>query len=268
MANPTRTLASSRQVTPKRTVALGRKIINNPVYADLKGQAMITMSYDDGFNNNYDIAVPLHEKYNIPATFNIIGKRVIDPSYWSGYVDDVKVRDIDRRGFEIGSHSYYHDINLTDKPDGEVHFEMSESLKILSSMVKRIETIAIPFSAYDARIRAIAMQYYRAVRVGGTAQQNYPPADRYEIRVAYYVTNTTTFDQVKSVIDAAVTNKKWCIIMLHGIDPLADSLYEITPNLLEQILQYIGSFGRNTLLPVNMRDGIRFAMSEGDYVPS
>ena len=250
-----------KQAKSIRYAKVFETLINNPAFSEYNGQAMVTLSYDDGINNNYEYALPIHEQYGIPATFNIIGKRVIDKSFHNEFFDKFRVKDTERRGVEIASHSYYHDIGLTDKTDEEVHFEFSEPKKVLAECcISPPETYAVQFSKYDDRVRAIGMQYYKGIRVHGNAQNDTPPNDRFWINSAIAVTNTTTFEDVKAKIDEAITNKQWCIIMLHGIDPEKSGFYEITPTLLKEILQYINSKGREQLLPVCTRDALKFTL--------
>lgn len=237
--------------------------IDNPLPADWTGQAMVTLSYDDGVRSIFYRALPLHEKHGIPATFNVISSRFAHPSSF----DQAMTKECWQRGVEIASHSHYHDEQLTTKTDEELHFEFSESKRLLNEAIgaEVVDTIAIPFSAYDERVRSIAMQYYKGVRVYSNLQNDIPPTDRYWLYSRIAVDNTTTFEQVKARIDEAVSQKKWCIIMLHGINnDEVKGQYEISQKLLDQILSYINSFGRDVLLPINTKDALKFSLGE-DY---
>ncbi|GGA31641.1 polysaccharide deacetylase family protein [Psychrobacillus lasiicapitis] len=236
--------------------------IDNPISADFKGQAMVTLSYDDGRMNNYDLALPLHEKHGIPVTFNVISDRFDSPSFFSESI----TKNCFDRGVEIASHSHFHNKDLTTKTDEELHFEFSESQRLLNAAIgsESVETIAIPYSGYDDRVKAIARQYYKGVRVFSNLQNDIPPADRYHLFSRIAVGNTTTFEQLKSRIDEAVTQKKWCIIMLHGINNSeAKGLYDIDQKLLDKTLAYINSFGRDVLLPINTKDALKFSLGSG-----
>lgn len=242
-------MQATRLLDPKRVISIVP--IDNPIR--YSGQGMVTLSYDDGFKNNYTKALPLHQKYNIPLSLNIIaGNLQKQPRFMTRF----EVRDSRRRGAEIASHSYSHE-NLTTKTDAELHFEFGESLKVLSDIVGDVETFAVPYSQYNEDIKSIGSQYYSAIRVHGDKQNDIPPSDPYWLNCAIAVRNSTTFLDVKNAIDTAVSNQKWCIIMLHGINEENDGEYEITPQLLEEILQYIASFDESQLLPVNTKDGIQ-----------
>ncbi|WP_019119604.1 stalk domain-containing protein [Brevibacillus massiliensis] len=259
---PVRTIAEELGSTvewneAKHTVWIANRIIN-PAASDFHGQAMITFSYDDGLDSFYDRALPLHEKYGIPATLNVIAERIKDGAN-TEFLEAAQIKDAYDRGVEIGSHTYSHYDPLTSNTDDDLDFELAKSKEILLGIVPKVDSLSIPFSAYDHRVREAAKKYYKAVRVFEHQQNNLPPDDPYWLHSAIAVTNEMTFDQIKLRIDEAVQKKKWCIIMLHGIDPNDDDLYEIKPELLEQTLEYVNNLGRDKILPVNTMDGLTIA---------
>lgn len=227
--------------------------IYNPTSTDFVGQGMVTLSYDDGEVNNFELARPLHVQYNVPATFNIITNRLQTGMFsW-------QVLKSHNDGIEITSHSHYHDVQLINKTDEELHFEFSESKRLLEEILPvTVESFVVPFSQYDERIKNIAMQYFNSVRVYSKEYNDIPPGDKYWLKSAIAVDKTTVFDDVKTVIDYAVINQKWAIIMLHGVKPPGQKSgqYDIDTVLLEQILSYINTYSRSELLPVNQRDGV------------
>ncbi len=242
----------------RNSVWITNKIVN-PSAKEFNGQAMITFSYDDGLDTFYDFALPLHEKYGIPATDNVIAGKIKDGSR-TMYLDAGQIKDMYDRGVEIGSHSYSHEQGLTTLSDEDLDFELRESKAVLEQIVPKVHTIGIPFSMYDERVKTAAKKYYQAARNFEHLQNDIPAADKLWLHTAIAVTNEMTFEQIKLRIDEAVKNKQWCIIMLHGIDPDNRDLYEIQPALLEKVLAYVASLGRDKILPVNTIDGASFAV--------
>jgi len=90
-----------KQILPKKTIAL---------------------TFDDGYENNFSIALPILKKYNVPATFYIISKGLLDNSFfsWPDKMDILK-KNI-QTDFTINNHifpfpTYYNHelkINLID----------------------------------------------------------------------------------------------------------------------------------------------------------
>jgi peptidoglycan/xylan/chitin deacetylase (PgdA/CDA1 family) len=238
----------------QRAIWITNQIVN-PTDKDLKGQAMITFSYDDGLDTFYDFALPLHEKYGIPATENVIAGKIKNGAN-TMYLEADQIKDIYDRGVEIGSHSYSHTDGLTTLSDEDLDFELRESKAVLEKIVPKVQTIGIPFSMYDKRVETAVKKYYQAARNFEHLQNSIPPPDPLWMHTAVAVTNTMTFDQIKQRIDEAVQKKTWCIIMLHGVDPDNRDTYEIKPALLEQLLSYVNGLGRDRILPVKMIDGV------------
>lgn len=223
--------------------------------------AMVTLSYDDGHISNYIYAFPLHQTYNIPGTFNVhtsvIGGSIrMSPNH---------LLECHNWGIEIASHSHTHS-RLTEQTNEEIHFECTESKRIISEITgEDVQSIAIPFSSYDTRVKSIIAQHFDSARVNSNRQNDIPPADRHWLHSAIVIKNTTTFGQVQQVISQAVALKKWCFIMLHGINPNVETLttYETTPTLLEEIMMYITSFDESQLIAVTQKQGMEICDNLG-----
>lgn len=223
--------------------------------ADYNGQGLVTLSYDDGYRNWYENAVPLHSKYNMPGTFNIIGDKL--NSGEKDYMIPSQVWVAHDLGIEIASHTQTHSF-LTRMSEADIQYEFAESINVIESLVGEgtVSTLAVPFSDYNDDIRIIAMQYFDGIRVLGRKTNVPHQYDPYWLE-SYAITNTIEFDDVKKWIDKAVVEKSWVIIMLHGITEDRLGEYETTPQILEQIMQYIDGLGKDAILPVNTRDGLQ-----------
>jgi peptidoglycan/xylan/chitin deacetylase (PgdA/CDA1 family) len=129
MRTLTRTLALSRT---RRPVTWWYPYISDPAVETYAGQAILSMTYDDGRLDNYTTALLLHEKYKIPATFFIIGDRMgwtREAAIAANYMHTLEVQNTHRRGIEIGSHSYSHP-TLTELDAAEIAYEFSESKSV------------------------------------------------------------------------------------------------------------------------------------------
>ena len=220
--------------------------------ADYQNQALVTLSYDDGYSSWYTKSLPLHSYYNIPATYNIIGEKIYegDPHYMTS--GEIWVAS--DLGIEIASHTFTHPF-LTSVPAEQIHEELVQTNEWLIDLVGKVDTLAIPYSAYSLEIRDIAKEYYKGIRVFDSETNRPDNYDPYWLK-SFAIVNTMEFDTIKSWIDRAVEERSWVIIMLHGISEDRLEEYETTPEILQDILQYINSYSRDELLPVTTVEGL------------
>jgi peptidoglycan/xylan/chitin deacetylase (PgdA/CDA1 family) len=52
----------------------------------------IALTFDDGYRNNFEVALPVLKKYGVPATYYIISKGLTDPAFvvWPDVIDIIK----------------------------------------------------------------------------------------------------------------------------------------------------------------------------------
>lgn len=220
-------------------------------------RALVTFSYDDGRKNNYTTALPLHENYNIPASFAIISNRAVDPKYWARHMNPAEIVDASRRGVEIASHGVMHQEKFTSLDAHELEIELSESKHVLEGFIygnNKVNTLCLPFSAVDSSVIGKASQHYPIVRGHGGKLND--PSDGSTFVSSYGLGNFSTFSDVQLLIDDAVSQKKWLVLMLHGVVEEAnpEKRHDISRNLLERILQYVDEIGPHLLMPVTFSD--------------
>lgn len=106
----------------------------------------LIISFDDGWQSQYQYALPILEKYSMRATF-FVYTNVIGTKYYMTWEEIAALRDA---GMEIGSHSLSHPV-LThiNNPEKEIF----GSKKVLEDHLKiAITTFAYPFGQYNAKI--------------------------------------------------------------------------------------------------------------------
>ncbi len=67
----------------------------------------IAITFDDGYMNNFETALPVLKKYNIPATFYLITKGLNTPSFkvWPDLIDILKLHC--KTKVEVNAHVFY-----------------------------------------------------------------------------------------------------------------------------------------------------------------
>ena len=104
------------------------------------------LTFDDGNASDYDIALPLLQKYNVKATFFIVTSWVGKP----GYLNWEQIKYLDLAGMQIGSHSINHK-NMTKilKPE-RIHELVSSRILIEDHIGKTAKAFSFPLGICNA----------------------------------------------------------------------------------------------------------------------
>lgn len=212
-------------------------------------EGLITLSFDDGFLNNYEVAAPLLRSAGIHATFYVM------PDYLlSGYPDFMQTTQallLRQDGHEIGSHSNTHPF-LSQLTATSVQQEVAGSRQTLQQLgLGPIDTFAYPFGDYsDTVVQAVQAAGYlgaRSVQPGFNTRLSDP-----FLLKDQHVESDTTIDQVQSWITQAKNDRTWLILELHQ-QSTNGGQYSNSPAMLQAILQRIQAAG---LRSVTMREGL------------
>ena len=111
-------------------------------------QKTIAVTFDDGFQNNYQYAYPVLKKYNIPATMFVVINWVGKP----GFMNWEEIKDMSDSGIvAIGSHTKVH-FWLLGSDDRFLQDEIVGSKKIIEEKIgKRVNSFCYPMGSFDAK---------------------------------------------------------------------------------------------------------------------
>ncbi len=122
----------------------------------------LSFTFDDGWESDYKIALPVLLENNLKATFFITTNMVGQKKFmsWS------QIRELSQYGMEIGSHTKSHPF-LTKIPLKEAHIELQESKKELEEKLGReIVALSIPGGEYNKNILNIAREVgYKTIAI-------------------------------------------------------------------------------------------------------
>lgn len=182
---------------------------------DCSTKALISFSFDDGYLSTYTKALPILEKYGYSGTVFVITSAIGS----GGYMNAQQLQDLQRRGWEIGSHSHAHTF-LTELSDAQLTYELVASKSILESLGLKVFGFASPGGRYDERTLNEIARYYFYHRTSWPAGLNSIPLatkEKYRL-LAVSIEASTTLEEAKSWVLRAKEERKWLIFLFHQLD--------------------------------------------------
>jgi peptidoglycan/xylan/chitin deacetylase (PgdA/CDA1 family) len=130
------------------------------------GGDAVALTFDDGFANFADVALPVLRDHGFPATVFVVTSRVGLDNAWSGQHDaEIPVLplmswqvlgDMEKNGVTIGAHTRTHP-HLTQLTAPQITDEILGSADdIATQLGTRPNTFAYPYGDVDATVRAVA----------------------------------------------------------------------------------------------------------------
>jgi peptidoglycan/xylan/chitin deacetylase (PgdA/CDA1 family) len=130
----------------------------------------IVISFDDGYQNVYDNAFPIMERYGFTGTVYIVSNRLQS----EGFLNQDHLKEIVDHGWEVGSHSMTH-TELTQN-HALVRQEILQSrLDLDKALGIKVFSFAYPFGSLDWYISSKVLDYgyFAAVGVGNLSQHTF-----------------------------------------------------------------------------------------------
>lgn len=158
----------------------------------------ILITFDDGYTNTIEVALPILEEFNIPALMSICGSYInvetrpthtIHASQNFATVDQIKLWL--SSGRDIAGHTYSHH-KLTKLSYEEAEYEIALDKKVIETNLNtNIDTFVYPFGSNNSAVREIVGKYYNkafAVDFGNWPNSNNKLAiRRLEVRPSWTI---------------------------------------------------------------------------------
>ena len=122
---------------------------NKPV-----AEKSVVLTFDDGYNDNYDNALPVIKQYKFKATVFMITARIDDSK--NGYLTAAQIKEMDSSGMRIECHTVDHPY-LDTLSYKKQYSELSDSKATLEALLGRsVNFVAYPSGKYNADTIAAA----------------------------------------------------------------------------------------------------------------
>jgi peptidoglycan/xylan/chitin deacetylase (PgdA/CDA1 family) len=195
-------------------------------------EGMVSINFDDGWTSQHTNALPILEAANLSASFYII-TQVLGKG---GYMTESQVRDIAARGHDIGAHTRTHP-HLPQISREQMEDEIVGSKSDLEAMGISIATFAYPYGEFNDDAEEIVRSNFRGARIVQEGL-NTRSTDAYLLRTES-LERTTSIEQIRQWVDSAIANNAWLILSFHQVDPASEDQYAVTPNMLQDIVDYL-----------------------------
>jgi len=140
--------------------------LSEAVKAQLQGKQLpshaFSITFDDGYQDNFDQALPTLKKYGFTATIFIVPDRVGDVTHWWGVNENQRfplmswetIREMSLQGIEFGSHTRSHAL-LEELDDTQLAKELRSSKEIIERETgKPVNVFAFPYERSSVRLQA------------------------------------------------------------------------------------------------------------------
>lgn len=183
--------------------ASGRRIV--PLENILDHPGAVALTFDDGFRNFREHALPLLQEKRMPATVFVVTGYCGGKNDWpSQSVDGVPLLDlmswseldeIARQGITLGAHTVTHP-HLNQLAPVEAAREMGESRRAIEERTgRRVTAFAYPYGSLSPRVRALAAAQFS---IGCTTELSFLGAGYDALQLprldSYYLRAPRTFE--------------------------------------------------------------------------
>ncbi len=135
-----------------RVIGADELVVSKKNHPTPKKNVMITL--DDGYEDNYTNALPILERCGVKATFFVVADWVGKP----GYMSWDQIRDLQRRGHSIGSHTVTHPM-LTEIGIAQAKQEIFSSKQLIESALGTpVQTFCYPTGRFNAPLEEMVKQ--------------------------------------------------------------------------------------------------------------
>lgn len=236
--------SSARELGKRYAVAMKKLQKNAPKEFLMKTNDMVSnkkvvLTFDDAEISHYNNVAPLLQKYGFKATFFVCDFPIKNAGEEKEFMDWNQIRELHKKGFEIGNHSGHHK-NLTKlSPD-----KIKEEVKYIDDKCKEYGipkpiSFAYPGNRYDTISQRILKELgYQLARAGGAEYYKRKRDSKLAIP-SFTVISSEKYE--KRTLKALQNLKEEDVLVLtfHGIPDILHPDYTTSIDFFKTILDYL-----------------------------
>lgn len=191
---------------------------------DATDKKIVCLFFDDGWQNQYDVALPILLQHGFHATFSIIINVINTGQGNFRYFDEEAIRTLDGYNMDIACHSRKH-MNLTDNlTDEQLYDEIVRSKKELEVLDTDVRTFVYPYDAWDGVVHYVKEAGYICARAGPSPRAYHLSESDLE-NERYHLKSCMIYDQSLDEYKQILSSVKpggMVILTYHHISDLID----------------------------------------------
>ena len=195
------------------------KLENSPERSVLKssyiaGQKLVCLTFDDGWKNQYDNALPVLQQYGFKATFAVVTTWIGNGQGTGQAMSYTELHTLADQGMDIASHTRTHP-HLPTLGASDLQNEVANSKLELEQEGFTVRTLVYPYYEYNSSVvTAVQNAGYICAR-SGALDNPYKPCDRTDPNAQYYIDaieiNTQDINAFKNIVDQATDHSVICL---------------------------------------------------------
>lgn len=198
--------------------------------------ATIIFTFDDATLDQFEVAYPILNNYNYPATLFVITSLVNSSFEYYPLMSWNQIKILSDNSWDIQSHSYSHPF-LTSLNESDLIFELSQSKNDLESQGYNSTILAFPYGDFNDSVLSLANNYYDYARPS-IQGYNKNISDASLLRSQWTMSNTT-FEEMKFWLDNSIENNYTLIVMVHRVSYNSSDDYSVKPDVLKDFVNYV-----------------------------
>lgn len=175
-------------------------------------QPVVSITFDDGWQQSYNNAAPLIKQYGYKATFYVNPTAIETPHFMTA----AQLATLSSTGSEIGAHGHEH-TDLTTLKNSAVDYQLREGRDYLQRAGFQVTNMATPYGRSDPEVEWYARKYFTTLRGGVSGINTRQNLEPYNLKVLY-VNDTTSTETIEKALQDTKAANGWLILVYHQID--------------------------------------------------
>lgn len=202
-------------------------------------QPKVVLTFDDAEISHYNNVAPLLKKYGFDATFFVCEFPTRNPEENKEYMNWNQIKELHKKGFEIGNHTGHHK-NVTKLSPDEIKKEVLYiDAKCKEFGIPKPISFAYPGNRYDTISQRVLKEFgYQFARTGGAKYYKADEDSKFAVP-SYTVISSDKYAERTMKALESLKEDEILVLTFHGVPDVLDPDYSTTIENLKEILKFI-----------------------------